>query len=327
MKMQSRIPVFLSADDAYSPFIATTIASICDNTSSFIDVFVLDCGISEKNKNKIAHLKNKFQNFNIEWIPIDINKTFNTFIVREHFSKAMYGRLLIPELKPAIHKAIYTDVDVIFCGDIKALFDENLGNFTIGAVWEDHMESNGNNAAHLCRLGLCKKHKYFSSGLLLINMDSWRSNQYTARLFEAESKLRTVLKYPDQDLLNFCFSCNYKQLNERYCVTAPRARKHFKKGKLKDCVIRHFEGGKKPWLCHPLMIEQKKSNYIGKSLFWKYARMTEFYDELIYRFPIYRSFKNFKSRHNWINCMIQTFSSNQADIWLLIRPRLWFQSM
>lgn len=287
--MQTKIPVFLSADNAYSPFLATTIASICDNTASFVDIYVLDCGISETNKNKILQLKDQFQNFAIEWIPIDTQKIFEKFVVKAHFSKAMYSRLLIPELKPTIHRAIYTDVDVIFSGDLKTLFEENLDGFPIGAVWEDHMENNGNNAEHLNRLGINKEHKYFSSGLLLIDMDQWRKDNYTEKLLNAESKLRPVLKYPDQDLLNFCFACNYKQLNERYCVTAPRARKHYKNGELKDCVIRHFEGGKKPWLCHPLIFEQKKSNYIGKSLFWKYAKKTEFYDELISRFPIYKT--------------------------------------
>ena len=288
-----KIPVFLSADDQYSPFVATTIASICDHTKAFIDFFVIDCGISEKSKSRILDLKQIFKNFSIEWLEIDTQNVFRGFITREHFSKAMYGRLLIPELKTEIHKAIYTDVDVIFCDDIQLLFDEDLKNYVIGAVWEDYMERNGNNENHLSRLGIPAGHHYFNSGLLLIDMDLWRAGNYSQQLFQAEQKLRSVLKFPDQDLLNYCFADKYLQLNEKYSVTAPRARKHSKHGKLFDCVIRDFEGGKKPWLCHPLMIEQKKSNYIGKSLFWKYAKMTKFYDDLLSRFPIYHTLNKF----------------------------------
>ena len=36
------IPIFLSSDNNYAPFVATTIASICDNTKSFCDFYVLD---------------------------------------------------------------------------------------------------------------------------------------------------------------------------------------------------------------------------------------------------------------------------------------------
>ena len=41
----SNIPIFLSSDDNYAPFVATTIASICDNTKSFCEFYVLDGGI------------------------------------------------------------------------------------------------------------------------------------------------------------------------------------------------------------------------------------------------------------------------------------------
>jgi len=48
-----RIPIFLSSDNNYAPFVATTIASICDNTKSFCDFYILDGGIEEENKEKI----------------------------------------------------------------------------------------------------------------------------------------------------------------------------------------------------------------------------------------------------------------------------------
>lgn len=52
-----RIPIFLSSDNNYAPFVATTIASICDNTKSFCDFYILDGGIEEENKEKFVSLK------------------------------------------------------------------------------------------------------------------------------------------------------------------------------------------------------------------------------------------------------------------------------
>lgn len=277
----------MSCDDGYAPFVATTIASACDHTKKHLHFYVIDCGISTENKNKINLLKKYFSNFDIEWLDLDINHIFEGLVEREHFTKAMYGRLVFADLKPSLHKAIYTDVDVIFCGDIEELYNENLGNYIIGAVWEDYMESNRTNNNHLKRLGIPYNHQYFSSGLLLINLDAWRSQQCTKSIFQEAKRLRSKLLFPDQDLLNYHFANNYCQLSEKYVVTAPRARKHYQHGKLINCVIRHFEGPKKPWLCHPLIPEIKKSNYIGKSIFWKYAKMTAFYPELISRFPVY----------------------------------------
>ena len=66
----SNIHIFLSSDNNYAPFVATTIASICDNTKSFCDFYILDSGIEEEeeeeeNKEKICQLKTKFNNFSI----------------------------------------------------------------------------------------------------------------------------------------------------------------------------------------------------------------------------------------------------------------------
>ena len=72
----SNIPIFLSSDNNYAPFIETTIASICDNTKSFCEFFILDGGITKENQEKICKLKNEFNNFNITFLTVDIEKEF-----------------------------------------------------------------------------------------------------------------------------------------------------------------------------------------------------------------------------------------------------------
>ena len=49
----SNIPIFLASDNNYAPFVATTIASICDNTKSFCNFYILDGGISKKIRIKL----------------------------------------------------------------------------------------------------------------------------------------------------------------------------------------------------------------------------------------------------------------------------------
>ena len=65
------IPIFLSSDNNYAPFVATTMVSILANTNSFIEFYVLDGGITSENVEKIQSLKNNFKNFSIEFIKID----------------------------------------------------------------------------------------------------------------------------------------------------------------------------------------------------------------------------------------------------------------
>lgn len=276
------IPVFLASDDRYAPFVAVTAVSILKNTNERINFYVLDCGISERKKKKILKSILSF-NASVCFLPIDVSKTFPGFKETAHISLAMYARLLIPDLIPQIDKVIYTDVDVIFDGDIKQIFLENLDGYCIGACWEDFQEENGVNFERKKRLNIDPTHKYFCSGLLLIDCKRWRDMGATKRLFDAEMILRPVLDCPDQDVLNYVFQNSYKLLPASYSVVNQRVKDFYKKNKIvKKIVIRHFNGPKKPWHYPPETRE--KGGLLGMKRFWFYARQTSFYFELLLKF-------------------------------------------
>jgi lipopolysaccharide biosynthesis glycosyltransferase len=201
----------------------------------------------------------------------------------------MYTRFLIPELKPDLEKVIYSDVDVIFNDDIKKLYDEELDGYIIGAVPYVYGYINPNkeeiNNYHL-RLGLPENHKYFESGLLLIDIDSWKKDDLTKKLIDqaGKSSVDTILT-PDQDVLNIVFANNYKQLDNKYIVDPKRTkimRSEFKvKNSIENPFIIHYAGREKPWN----NIEVGMSEY-----FWKYARKTPFYEELL--FNAYKTAQN-----------------------------------
>lgn len=268
-----RIPLFLSADNGYAPFVATTIASACDHTKEFIEVYVLDGGISSENKKRIEKLKEKFSNFSLEFITIDINKEFKNLNERMHFTKTMYARFLIASLKPNLNKVLYSDVDVVFLGDLNEMYQEPLDDYILGAVWEDFNESNGNNEKRKRDLGLSKEHKCFASGNLIINTQKWREKEITPKLMEIAQKYESLLQFLDQDILNIYFDNNYKVLSSKYCFqtrgnSIPPS----------DTVIRHFQSAFKPWQLHPDFETKLMPN---SKDFWHYAQMTDFYEELL----------------------------------------------
>ena len=49
-----RISIVLSSDNNYAPFVAATIASICDNIESFCEFYVLDGGITKENRKNVV---------------------------------------------------------------------------------------------------------------------------------------------------------------------------------------------------------------------------------------------------------------------------------
>ena len=263
------IPIFLSSDDNYAPFVATTIASICDNTKSFCDFYILDGGISDENKRKICELKSLFSNFSIEFIRIDINSSFKEFAESSYITKSMYSRFLIPNIKPEIDRAIYSDVDVIVLGDIAKMYSENLDGYDVGAVWEGWIANKINKSIYI------NGQEPFFSGNLLIDCCKWREKNISNELIKIARNNKENRNVYDQEILNLYFGNNYKKLSCRYCYAV-----QFSLVNYDDVVpvIRHFNGSIKPWNIHP---DNKTSLMKNLDDFWFYMKKTSFYDEIL----------------------------------------------
>lgn len=267
----TNIPVFLASDNNYAPFVASTIASICDNTKSFIDFYILDSGISKGNQIKIELLKNKFKNFSVEFIEIDLDKEFKGFYISAHLSLATYSRFLIPNLKPELNKVIYSDVDVVAMGDIAEMYKEDLKGYGIAGVWESKYEK-GFNIERKIRLGLKDTHRYFCAGHLIIDSQYWRNNNIIKDLLDIASNNQSILKGHDQDALNIYFNDNYLDLPLKYSFVYPSNGKELEE----PIIIRHYTKVK-PWDISPDIDNRYGTDH---EIFWKYAEMTAFYNEI-----------------------------------------------
>tara|TARA_Y100000588_G_C14163660_1_gene885946 strand:- start:146 stop:1027 length:882 start_codon:yes stop_codon:yes gene_type:complete len=260
------IPIFLSSDDNYASFVASTIASICDNTKSFVDIYVLDGGITFENKEKILKLKEKFKNFSIEFISVDLEKEFKGFSITKMLPKAAYSRFLISELKPELNRALYLDVDIIVVGDIEELWNETLDDKTIGWIEDSAVSEIVDDIKFKFNIN-----NYFNSGVILINLDQWRKNQYTNKLFELEVDVRDKLVMPDQDLLNMVFSEDHKSLDAKFNVQYDAD----------NIVIRHYVNVFKPWRFNYFKVGNQIKPLSKFDDFWRYIKLTDFYDEVL----------------------------------------------
>tara|TARA_Y100001960_G_C14776781_1_gene883733 strand:+ start:3094 stop:3972 length:879 start_codon:yes stop_codon:yes gene_type:complete len=264
----TNIPVFLASDDAYAPYVASTIASVCNNTKSFINFYILDGGITKENKDRICKLKEKFDNFSLEFININIEEEFKNFDVTMYFSLSMYSRFLIPQLKPEISKAIYLDVDISVLGDIKDLYDMDLNGHLLGAVKDEGNDLFLENVKNI--LSLDKNSTYFNSGVLLMDLEKWRQNNIISDLLKIEREYRGKLQCVDQDILNKCFENNYLILDKKFNVQYDND----------EVIIRHFVNYSKPWRTNFYMCDNKVTPLSYFDEFWSYVKMTDFYQEV-----------------------------------------------
>ena len=288
---QEHIPVFYEGQDDLVDILATSMASVCYNTKSFIDFYILDCGLCDFNKRQLESMKDKFKNFSIEFIPIDLNQfkdlkgyTAGNFV-------DCYSRILIPELKPKLDKAIYLDTDVIALDDIKQLWDIDLGKHVFAAVPD---LGYGNLLQNNCiqNLGVSKTHVYPNAGVILFDLKKCRSMHFTDKMLDLAKKYKEHIIVIVEDLLSMLFNnSNYKRLDSRFNLSdrnneiaktcAPEITKEYLENEWEHVVIQHLSPGK-AW-------KIATNNYNHRILkmfnaFWNFAKMTPFFEGMQNRY-------------------------------------------
>ena len=270
------IEIVLSSDDNYAKYCATTMISILENTKSRIRFHIFDGGIKDYHKNKLLKFENNY-NCKIVFYSMDKVDLSDFPLNREWISIATYYRLFITDiLADDIEKVIYLDCDVIVNKDILELWKYDISEYLAGAVEDENSIKNHK------RLKLSDTHMYFNAGVLLFNLAKLRAFDFKNKSFEYLKNNINKIEMQDQDILNgilenrclklpLIFNTNttmfYPYYKNKHYYTEREA-----KEALKNNVIIHYTGSFKPWL-RP---ELEQSDY-----FWKYARLSYFYEEII----------------------------------------------
>lgn len=174
-------------------------------------------------------------------------------------SKATYMRFAIHNMIPDIDKIIYSDVDVLFCGSLKELWETNIEDYYFAGVkgtnnfankWEDYAgldyfeELDGIQG------------KYINAGILVMNLRRIRETGID-KLWIEKSKMS--YKYQDQDIINITCKDQIFILPLKYNVAAYLVpnwyKQYYQQGiySKEECLrayqnptILHY-AGEKPW--------------------------------------------------------------------------------
>lgn len=288
--MKKTISVFYIGQDDLIELLATSICSVCHNTKSFVNFYVLDCGIGKLNKQYIENLKCKFDNFDINYLPVDL-KIFDGLKKYKGFSD-FWAKLLIPELAPNIQKAIYLDTDTVVLDDISLLWNQNLDQYALGAVPATYYDKWRDDAFKV--YPKTNKWLFINTGMLVIDCKKWREQSITENILKLCKKYNSVLDVAvgyDEAIVSLYFEGNFKVLDCRFNMTDhenhliefnPFYTNNLIENEWKNIVVRHYAGSDKPWVC-------LRNDYDGNILknynaFWFYASMTPFINGLYQRF-------------------------------------------
>lgn len=295
--------VGIACDKKFLFLCKTMLRSLAENNRNIKNGITIYYLYSDLNQYELVEFETWCDSIGLRLIHIFVDETlfptdidFTTGLIS---SPAAYYRLLLPYLVPDdIDRILYLDSDMIINGSIEELFEIDFDGNLI-AVAPDAFCFGGVENIN-ARIGLPKDHKYFNSGMLMMNLKAIRNTYSLTDVFSCSKSIQENMKYVDQDILNVLFQDKVKYVSMlKYNLQVLRQARNvdFTFLEKQDTRIIHFLAKRKP---NNFLYSNKL-----KKLFWKYARMNGYIGQYIL-FCIVNSFTTgmmiFYDKIRKVNC-------------------------
>lgn len=270
------IYIVLATDDNFVQHCSVVIASVLANNKD-VSFFVFTEGLKTENERKLKDLAHSMGGeLSVCIMDREVVSQFPMpSFMSSHISIATYYRLFVERVLPkTIDRVIYMDCDIVVRGSLQPLFEIEMAEKAIGAVFQCCEWAQSNNS--YCRLGYSEEYGYFNAGLLLINLDYWRNNGVTDQLFGFIKNNYDRIHSHDQDVLNavlhkyvtpldYTWNC-LPSFFEKERYTFPLFVDYSKTNN--DPLVIHFVSKPKPW--------QRECKHPYKSEYYKYLNLTSY---------------------------------------------------
>ncbi|MGT2911084.1 glycosyltransferase [Streptococcus cameli] len=244
---QQTIDIAFAVNENYAQYLGATLSSILtSNSDTKIITHVLYQELTPTIIEQLNILEEHQPNLSIHWIQVEAERFIQIPIQTEQFPFESFFRFLLPDLLPNCHRVLYLDVDILVKGNLSSLWTIDFEGKEIAAVRESDIYAY--RPVYLNSLGFSMDSHYFSSGVLLMNLDLMRKNHSSRDLVKMAIEKGLEYKFPDQDILNLYYQEQYVFLSPAYNYTDRR--KKDKDLPSEEVIIEHFNGTIKAW--HPL---------------------------------------------------------------------------
>ncbi|PWT26248.1 glycosyltransferase family 8 protein [Butyrivibrio fibrisolvens] len=298
--------IIYATDDNYAYLAGVSMESLFINNRSteVIDVYILDDGISEANKNKLGLIA---QNYNRKVLFIDVQTisenikklTSVGFSYEGKDSFTAYSRLFMDDVLPeSVKKALYIDCDTLVVSSLENAYNTKMPDDCVISMVVDCTQRE-----YVKSLDMEQDNSYYNSGIILFDIDRWRSCKCGQLLIDHLQNVRSEYPLPDQDLLNVVLGDKINKLPLKYNVQSPNfmyktyssicsaygldEKHYYSKEDWADAMnspaIIHFSGASfiRPWYFN--------SNHPLKKLYLKYYKNNVYYTEASYKNSFFKS--------------------------------------
>ena len=269
-KDKDPIVLVFGADNGYVKQLAVAIYTCTINIyqGRALDIHVISNNIKKENKIKINEIVKSKNKNKVTWY--DVHEFVKDLpVTHKLLNESAYIPFYIPYMLDSDFKhCIYLDCDIIVNEDISKVWDLRDDDVSTKAVRDQWIPtvSSKTGLQNYAELDLSPEQPYFNSGVLLINLESWRKKSIKdkARRYLINNHQHVVLA--DQDVLNALLSHDWSPLHPRWNVHQhidtpgwEQASRAWSDGPFKEHLrstrealrntagIVHFAGPDKPW--------------------------------------------------------------------------------
>lgn len=282
--------ICFACSNYYVPYLLVALTSMKQHFSqeSQYDIIIFERDISLCNKRIITNVM-KAENTSVRFCnPMKFFEGLNIFTY-EHIPLETYFKITMPNILKSFKRVLFLDSDILILHDVNELLDMDLHGKTIGAHYCTLWAGIAGYWTHVyeytkTKLGLNNVNDYFQGGVLLFNVAQYIDKGYMQRLIDASAcekficvdqcALNLICK---DDVFYFDGRWNYETLQRGYYDTVNRMPHYFKLDRAaakSSPYIIHYSGPAKPW---------KFLDEEFAAIWWRYARQTPQYEEIIKR--------------------------------------------
>ena len=226
--------IALICDDNYLEYCVFLIDTLVRKNSDLPQIYVLTDNIDP---DRFVSRMSKFPKVIQVNLDLDLIRSLGA-VHQGHVAISTYGKLLLGDLLPPhVSKCIYLDIDIYISGSLNPLLNFQLNRPIAGTQF-----ANGESRL----LFGSDNHTYFSAGVLIADLNFWRSQEVSNGLIQTLNRF-PKMRYQDADILNIYFKDNWQPLPISFNYMADVAlNAHLYDSKIEPLIV-HFPGKNKPW--------------------------------------------------------------------------------
>jgi lipopolysaccharide biosynthesis glycosyltransferase len=245
--LKKPVVIALASNERYFPGLYCAVASALSHLEPAreVELKVLDGCVSRASRDTLSSLIDRLsKSVRLEFVTVDPS-IFGNATLGPGQSHMTYCRILLPHLL-GVRRLIYLDCDVLVFRDLSELFDLELppGKILAAVPDSETLTLSDDARAVAEAMKLAPESAYFNCGVMLMNLDALRKQNFFERAIEFLNNRRANYRFHDQSAINFLLHGHIAELPEYWNRASWRFDQQ--EDNSLDCVLHYTSSA--PWL-------------------------------------------------------------------------------